>query len=217
MKRVPSVPCVSPLILIVATLLLSTASTVHAIPLTWIFKGTTISPSGVGENEQPNLANRRFELQIFLDTTRVGTPLGEGLAEVDFGLASAALNIESLSVLPLSLDVLYFVGNGAVTGIVLLDSFSAISFSTPISNEPFLLRPIPLTKPGPDDILDKIRVESVLDPTQFVRVTGKVKEFSAVVPEAGTAVLFTSALMALVVLRGSMKRGARRDCADRPA
>jgi len=51
------------------------ASPVQAVPLTWVFSGTTLSNSGcIDENDVlRNISGRSFEFRIFLDTNLPGT------------------------------------------------------------------------------------------------------------------------------------------------
>ncbi|HEU5248004.1 MAG TPA: hypothetical protein VFU09_13020 [Candidatus Udaeobacter sp.] len=173
------------------------ASSVHAVPLTWDFRGTTISPSVF--NGTP-IVGLPFELRIFLDTNLVGTTF-DGLSDVFFdGPHQGEVEIATLGVLPVSFtDVEYFAPSLAfVTGVQFTQfGKSFILFPSSISSDPLHLTPIAPTAP----IASSDTVE-VLGPNGL-DVFGKVATFSATtVPEAGsTALLLTSALVTLGFLR----------------
>jgi hypothetical protein len=197
------------------TIILSTviafliASPVHAVPITWIFRGTTGSNSEFpGPPSVPIKEGLGFEMRILLDTTTLGEPLGGGLAEVSFGSALAVIDIETFSSLPMHFGLVeYFVTNGAVTGIVLNEPFSAIAFDSSLTTETIVLRPIAPTEPTADNLLDEIVGPNNL----FSLRDTKVATFSAVrgVSEGGSTTLFlTSALVALGLLRWRYKGSA---------
>jgi hypothetical protein len=176
------------------------ASSVHAVPLTWDFRGTTISPSVLNGTPIVGLA---FELRIFLDTNLVGMP-GGGADVIFDGPNDGEVEIESHGVLPTSFDhVEYFAPNGLVTGVQFIQfgKFS-ILFSSSISSDSLHLTPIAPTGP----IASNNTVEVLANGLDLF---GEVATFSATtVPEGGsTALLLTSALVTLGFLRRQAKRG----------
>jgi hypothetical protein len=176
------------------------ASSVHAVPLTWDFRGTTISRSELNGTPIVGLA---FELRIFLDTNLVGREV-PGLSDVFFdGPHVGEVEIEAHGVLPVGFqDVEYFVPSGSelVTGVQFTQvGKSFILFPSSISSDPLHLTAIAPTAPNASSVVE------ILGPNDL-DLFGEVATFSATsattVPEAGsTALLLTSALVALGFLR----------------
>jgi hypothetical protein len=180
------------------------ASTLPAVPLTWIFSGTTSSNSQYNGMSIGGLA---FELQIFLDTDLVAVhPMN--LADVFFfGPHQGQVEIATLGVLPVNPfnNVQYFAPGGLVTGVQYVEpptGFSGILFNTSISSDSLHLGPIAPTAPGVNNTVD------FSGPNGLFIIGGVVNTFSAVlspaqVPEGGsTALLLTSSLIGLGFLRG---------------
>jgi hypothetical protein len=173
------------------------ASSVHAVPLTWDFRGTTISGSVLNGTPIEGLA---FELRIFLDTNLVGTKT-PGADVIFDGPHNGEVEIESHGVIPTSFtDVEYFAPPGdGVTGVQFVQGpgKSFILFPSSISNDPLHLTPIAPTAP----LASGNHTIEVLGLNFDLR--GDVATFSATtVPEAGsTALLLTSALVTLGFLR----------------
>jgi hypothetical protein len=186
------------------------ASSVHAVPLTWNFVGTTVSATDENGNPAPGFEGLAFELRIFVDTSIVGHG-GGGLADVFFdGPFQGETEIETHGVLPEGFrNVQYFAPGGLVTGVQYVEGntgFSGILFPSSISSDSLHLGPIPPTAP--------INVSSTIgfSGPNDLRVMGKVSTFSATlattVPDAGsTALLLTSTLVTLGFLRRQAKRG----------
>jgi hypothetical protein len=177
------------------------ASSVHAIPLTWNFSGTTNPDSTYNGGSIGGLA---FELRIFLNTNLVATTEPD-LADVFFfGPHQGEIEIGTLGVLPLDMfiDVEYFAPGGLVTGVQFYQpAFNGIQFDSPISSNNLHLTPIAPTAPSSfSNTLDNL-----FGPNGLF-VSGDVATFSATaattVPEAGsTALLLSSALVTLSFLR----------------
>jgi hypothetical protein len=171
------------------------ASSVHAVPLTWDFRGTTISNSVLNGTPIVGLA---FELRIFLDTNLVGQKSG-ALSDVIFqGPHDGEVEIESHGVLQVGFsNVEYFAPGGLVTGVQFTQfGKSSILFPSSISSDSLHLTPIAPTAP----IASSNTVEIL---GNGLDLRGEVTTFSATtVPEAGsTALLLTSALATLGFLR----------------
>ena len=168
------------------------ASSVHAVPLTWNFIGTT----------EGGLA---FELRIFLDTNLVGQQF-PGLSDVFFqGPFQGAAEIDPIGVVTQVLDdVRYFLGSpGSVTGVGYSQAgaFNGIQFPSSISSDTLHLTPIAPTAPNSFNTID------FFGPNGLIR--GEVATFSATlattVPEGGsTALLLSSAIITLGFLRRRM-------------
>ena len=100
-------------ILLMATSFLI-ASSLHAIPLTWRFSGTTNSSSEF--NGMPIAEGLNYEFRIFLNTDLVGVK-DDGNPEVSFfGPHQGEVEIETLGVL--SVDPILFVQYFALGGLV---------------------------------------------------------------------------------------------------
>lgn len=179
------------------------ASPVHAVPLTWLFSGTT-NPSS--EFNGAPIGSLDYELRIFLDTELTATTV-PNLSDVFFlGPHQGEVEIETLGVLPVHPfdNVQYFAPGGLVTGVQFIQgpTFSGILFASSISADSLHLGPIAPTAPSSGGL-------------QFVgpnglSVFGAVDTFSAMaVPEAGSSALFlTSALVVLGLLRWRYKGSA---------
>jgi hypothetical protein len=179
------------------------ATSLPAVPLMWIFSGTTSASSQYNGNSIGGLA---FELRIFLDTNLVANdPMG--LADVFFpGPHQGEVQIATLGVLPLNQfgNVQYFAPSGLVTGVQFNQpAFSDIMFDSVISTDSLHLTPIaPIAPSASNNTL-----QSGLFGPNGLFFGGVVNLFSAVlgpapVPEGGsTVLLLASALLALGVLR----------------
>jgi hypothetical protein len=188
------------------------ASPVHAVPLTWLFSGTTgascatFSGPATCEFNGISIGSAHFDLRIFLDTDLPAMTFG-GLADVFFGgphqgdVSIATLGVPPVPVAPFS-NVQYF-GRTAVTGVQYNEPFfSGILFASPISNDSMHLGPIAPTTPTVDNTLDFLLSNGII-------VSGQVTTFSAqLVPEGSTALLLTSGLIAFGFLRRRYKRSA---------
>jgi hypothetical protein len=127
------------------------ASSLHAVPLTWRFSGTTSSSTEF--NGMPIAQGLNYELRIFLDTDLIGMKPDPSLADVFFfGPHQGEVEIETLGVLPVDqfFNVQYFAPGGLVTGVQYESNagFSGIQFNSPISNDSMHLGPIPPTAPN---------------------------------------------------------------------
>jgi hypothetical protein len=184
------------MILLIATSFLI-ASSLHAVPLTWHFSGTTSSSSEF--NGMPIAQGLNYELRIFLNTNLVGTTFPD-LADVFFfGPHQGEVEIETLGVLPVDpfADVQYFAPGGLVTGVQFTFPFSGIQFNSSISSDSLHLTPIAPTAPNTFNTID------FFGPNGLSLFGAVVNTFSATtVPEGGsTALLLTSALVVLGFLR----------------
>jgi hypothetical protein len=204
MKKLSGVFLAAPLmkrrILPIATLFLAAAS-LHAVPLTWHFTGTT---SATSQFNSTTIGGLNYDLRIFLDTDLVSEP-PSSLADIFFtGPHQGEVEIEMLGVLPVNPfgNVQYFAPGGLVTGVQFNQpAFSDIMFNSPISVDSTHLGPIPPTAPNANNTLQS----GVFGPNGLF-LSGSVATFSATtaaaVPEGGsTALLLTSALGALGLLR----------------
>ena len=179
------------------------ATSLPAVPLTWIFSGTTSSSSQYNGMSIGGLA---FELRIFLDTDLVATdPMG--LADVFFlGPHQGQVEITGLGILSINPfnNVQYFAPGGLVSGVQFNQpAFSDITFDSVISSDHLHLTAIaPITPSASNNTL-----QSGLFGPNGLFFGGVVNTFSAVlspapVPESGpTALLLGSALIALGCLR----------------
>jgi len=204
MKKLSGVFIATPLmkrtILQTAALFL-VASSLHAVPLTWHFTGTT---SGSSQYNSMSIGGLSFDLRILLDTDLVSEP-PSSLADIFFtGPHQGEVEIESLGVLPVNPfgNVQYFAPGGLVTGVQFNQpAFSDIMFASNISSDSTHLTPIAPTAPNANNTLQS----GVFGPGGLF-LSGSVATFSATttaaVPEGGsTALLLTSALGALGLLR----------------
>src|SRR6266487_2588488 len=136
-------------IFLIATSLLI-ASSLHAVPLTWRFSGTTNS-SDQFYNGMPIAQGLNYEFRIFLDTDLVGVK-DNGNPEVSFfGPHQGEVEIETLGVLPVDqiLFVQYFALGGLVTDVIFYNpGFNDIHFDSIISGDSMHLGPIPPTAPN---------------------------------------------------------------------
>jgi hypothetical protein len=194
-------------ILSIAALILAVSS-VRAVPLTWVFNGTTSASSqynGMG------IGGLSFEIRIFLDTNLVADP-PMNLADIFFqGPHQGQVEIATLGVLPLNPfnNVQYFAPGGMVTGVQFNQpAFSDIMFDTVISTDFLHLTPIPLTTPSASNNT----LQSGLFGPNGLFFSGVVSTFEAVLgpvptPEAGaTALLLSFALIALAFLQWRLHR-----------
>jgi hypothetical protein len=186
-------------ILLMATSLLI-ASSLHAIPLTWRFSGTTNSSSEF--NGMPIAEGLNYEFRIFLNTDLVGVK-DDGNPEVSFfGPHQGEVEIETLGVLSVDpiLFVQYFALGGLVTDVIFYNpGFKDIHFDSIISSDSMHLTPIAPTEPNAF-FNNTINVEG---PNGLFLFGEVVNTFSATtVPEGGSsALLLTSGLVALGSLR----------------
>jgi hypothetical protein len=188
-------------ILLIATSFLI-ASSLHAVPLTWHFSGTTSSSSEF--NGMPIAQGLNYELRIFLKTNLVGTTFPD-LADVFFnGPFQGEVEIETLGVVPVDQfdNVQYFAPGGLVTGVQFIDGlgFSGIQFNSSISSDSLHLTPIAATAPNTFNTID------FSGPNGLSLFGEVVNTFSAttvatVADGGSTALLLTSALVALGSLR----------------
>jgi hypothetical protein len=190
-------------ILLIATSFLI-GSSLHAVPLTWRFTGTTSSSSEF--NGLPIAQGLNYEFRIFLDTDLVGVPDNMGNPEVTFlGPHQGEVEINTLGVLAVDpiLFVQYFALGGLVTEVIFYNpEFNFIQFDSSISGDSLHLGPIAPTAPNP--LFNTI---NVFGPNGLSLEGAVVNTFSATtgpttVPEGGsTALLLTSALVVLGFLR----------------
>lgn len=186
-------------ILLIATSFLI-ASSLHAVPLTWHFSGTTSSSSEF--NGMPIAQGLNYELRIFLNTNLVGTTFPD-LSDVFFnGPFQGEVEIETLGVLPVFQfdQVQYFAPGGLVTGVQFITPFSGIQFNSSISGDSLHLTPIAPTAPNAFNTID------FFGPNGLSLFGEVVNAFSAttattVADGGSTALLLTSALVALGFLR----------------
>jgi hypothetical protein len=163
-------------ILLIATSFLI-ASSLHAVPLTWRFSGTTSSSTEF--NGTPIAQGLNYELRIFLDTDLLGMK-DPTLADVFFfGPHQGEVEIETLGVLPVDqfLDVQYFAPGGLVTGVQFNEfnaGFSGIQFNSSISGDSMHLGPIAPTAPnvfntvsfsGPNGLFGSLEVVNTFSAT----------------------------------------------------
>lgn len=203
-------------ILLIATSFLI-ASSVHAVPLTWHFVGTT---GAFSFNGTPIAAGLNCELRIFLDTDLVGVK-PPGLADTFFaGPHQGELQIETLGVLPVgpfnnvqNFGTLGVYNNGVYTGPQTVTGvqfnnpgFSGIQFASSISSDLLHLGPI---APSSPNAFNSITVY-LAGQNGSAPISLRVDTFSATtVPEGGsTALLLTSALVASGFLRRRINRTA---------
>jgi hypothetical protein len=179
------------------------ASPAHAVPITWLFNGTTSSSSQFNGN---SIAGLDYELRVFLDTDIVGFD-PPNLSDIMFnGPHQAEVEIETLGVLPVNMIpwVEYFVSGGGVTAVQLRTPFfHGIMFPSSITSDFLHLTPIPPTATSGGGLS---MITPLVGPNGL-SLSGPVATFSATlsetaVPEGGsTALLFASALAALGFLR----------------
>lgn len=177
-------------------------SSLHAVPLTWHFSGTTSSSS---QFNSASIGGLSYELRIFLDTDLVGVdPMN--LGDVFFtGSHQGEVEIATLGVLPVNPfnNVQYFAPGGLVTGVQFNQpAFSDIRFDSAISGDSTHLSSIAPTAPGASN---NSLQSGVFGPNGLF-LSGPVATFSATttasVPDGGsTALLLTSALLASGLLR----------------
>ena len=193
MKRLP--------LLIVASFFY--ASPVYAVPLTWIFSGTT-TPSS--EHKGMQVGGLDAEFRIFLDTDLVAVP--ESLLGNDIifgGPFQGQIDLETFGILPVfPIDVVenFAPSQGGVQGVEITQSGPSgktfVNFSTIISNDRAHLTPI-----SPTSQLTDVNTLLVGGPNDLL-LSLEVKTFSATtaVPEGGSTALFLApALTALCFLR----------------
>lgn len=111
------------------------ASPVHAVPLTWLFSGTT-NPSS--EFNGAPIGSLDYELRIFLDTELTATTV-PNLSDVFFlGPHQGEVEIGMLGVLPVDpiSFVQYFAVGGLVTEVIFYNpEFNFIHFDSSISSD----------------------------------------------------------------------------------
>ena len=174
----------------------------HAVPLTWHFSGTTSSSS---QFNSASIGGLSYELRIFLDSDLVGVdPMN--LGDVFFtGPHQAEVEIATLGVLSVNPfnNVQYFAPGGLVTGVQFNQpAFSDIRFDSVISADSTHLSPIAPTAPSASN---NSLQSGVFGPNGLF-LSGPVATFSATttasVPDGGsTALLLTLALLASGFLR----------------
>ena len=190
------------ILLIVTSCLI--ASSLHAIPLTWHFIGTTDSSSTYNGGSIEGLS---FDLRISLDTNLLGVKQ-EGLSDVQFaGPFQGEVKVGTLPVLPLDRfeNVLYFIfvppHSLGVQGGEFDQTFGRffINFPSSISDDILHLNPISPVAPNQQS-------SSLIagGPNELV-LSGSVRLFSATtttVPDGGSTVsLLGCGLLGLAALR----------------
>jgi hypothetical protein len=189
-------------ILLIATSFLI-ASSLHAVPLTWHFTGTTSDSSEF--NGMPIAADLNYELRIFLDTDLVAFVNPSAAPAVFFiGPHQGEVEIETLGVLPVDPfdDVQYFAPGGLVIEVDFTQPlFSGIHFNSSISGDSLHLTPIAPTAPNAFNTISFSGPNGLSLPLAVVNIFSATTE-PTTVPEGGsTALLLTSALVALGSLR----------------
>jgi len=171
-------------------------SSLHAVPITWTFSGTTSASS---QYNGMSVGGLSFELRILLDTDLVAVdPMG--LADVFFtGPHQGVVEITTLGVLPLNPfnNVQYFAPGGLVTGVQFNQpAFSDIMFDSVITSDSLHLVPIAPTAPSASNNT----LQSGLFGPNGLFFSGEVTTFSATlgsaVPESDSTVL----LLGLVLI-----------------
>jgi hypothetical protein len=160
-------------ILLLATSFLI-ASSLHAVPITWRFSGTTSSSTQY--NGTPIAQGLNYELRIFLNTDLIGMKTDPSLAAVFFfGPHQGEVEIETLGVLPVDqfLNVQHF-APGGVQFNQFNAGFSGIQFNSGISSDSMHLGPIAPTAPnasntisfsGPNGLLGSAEVVNTFSAT----------------------------------------------------
>jgi hypothetical protein len=203
-------------LLLIASLFVT--SSLHATPLIWNFVGTAGPDSTFEENSIEGLS---FNLQIFLNTNLVGHK-EPGSVEVFFNgpfEGQVIINFPGhpFGVVPVDTfgSVANFMEGGQVTSVVTFQTplgfgEQFVLFDQPISSNPFHLTPIPQTPTSAGSFLN-------FTGPNDLEVFGNVTSFSAVlntVPEVdSTALLLTSALVALGFVRTQAKQRGRKQIA----
>lgn len=176
------------------------ASPVQAVPLTWIFSGTTVTLPASQLNGM-SVGGLNAEFRIFLDTDLMPFPASLLGNDVNFGGPfQGQVDLETFGVLPvfpISVVENFAPSQGGVRGVELTMPFPAgktfINFPSVVSADRAHLGPIPPSAPmgmdriavgGPDGLILYIKVATFTATTE--------------VPEGGsTALLLTPALVAL--------------------
>lgn len=185
-------------------------SSLQAVPLTWVFTGTTSMSS---QYNGMSIGGVSFELRIFLDTNIMAQP-PMNLADIFFtGPHQGEVEIAGLGVVPVNPfnNVQYFAPGGMVTGVQFNQpAFSDIMFDSVITTDFLHLVPIgPIAPSASNNTL-----QSGLFGPNGLFFGGVVTTFSAVlsgtaVPEGGpTALLLALALIPLVFLRRRVRKPA---------